>query len=88
LRAALERHPQHALQLGQIGGLLADEQASKCMERRQPGVAGSDAVVTLGLKKSQEVSNLLGGEVAEVQSSMAVAFWAAANRRNRTTASR
>ena len=37
------------------------------MQRRQPSVAGSDAVVTLGLKKSQEVSNPLGGEVAEVQ---------------------
>src|SRR5215469_2769554 len=66
-RAALERYPQHALQLGETGGLLGDEEARKCMQRRQPSVAGGNAVVTLGLKKSQEVSNPLGGKIVEVE---------------------
>jgi hypothetical protein len=37
------------------------------VQRRQPSIAGSDAIVTLGLKKGQEVLDLLGGEIGEVE---------------------
>ncbi len=37
------------------------------MQRRQPRIAGSDAIVTLGLQKGQEVLDLLGGEIDEVE---------------------
>jgi hypothetical protein len=43
------------------------EETGQCMQRCQPSIAGGDAVAPLGLKKGQEVSDLLGGEVGEVE---------------------
>jgi hypothetical protein len=58
------------------------------MQRCQPSIAGGDAIVTLGLKEGQEVSDLLGSEIGKVEILDGLCCLRRSKRKNSTMASR